>query len=432
MKNRFGPVLLIITLFTLTSFGQSMSGPGTSVQGWPGNFSFCVSNAPGSKTWTTSSGSFVCMGCGPTYPVTSVTSTANCKSVELYFYHPFKKKNITVSASGSFGTVSASALIIPELHNQAIQSPQVLQHRCGDRRIFVQVTDSEWGDPSGLSRSGPNAFAQFPFKWLAKLPGSTNWTTIINEPGNTDQYPVPSTPLTTIGVKNGQLAGNPIVDSAIYATGEVILNLNSLPDSLDGTILKFQLENYQGHFLYSDSIVLSLEAPNAGSIINLSPLGSIIFPGATLSYSSNFDTIHSYQWFADGGVITAGQGTDSVTVQWGVPNQYANLTLVASRGGCSDSTILPIVITFLNNTEFSQSATLSVYPNPANEYLKVEVANELLGSPFYITDFLGNVLIVGVINNELTRLDLRTLNSGFYIFHVLKDGKLKSFKIQVN
>ena len=432
MKIRFAPILLVFTLTVPAAFGQSMTGPGTSVQGWPGNFSFCVSNAPGSKTWTTSSGSFVCMGCGPTYPVTSVTTTANCKSVELYFYHPFKKKNINVSASGSFGTVSASALIIPDLHNQAIQSPQVVQHLCADRRIVVQVTDSEWGDPSGLSRSGPNAFAQFPFKWLAKLPGSTTWTTIINEPGNTDQYPVPSTPLTTIGVKNGQLAGNPIVDSAIYATGEVVLNLNSLPDSLDGTILKFQLENYQGHFLYSDSVVLSLEAPNAGSIINSSPLGSFVIPGATLSYSSNFDTIHSYQWFADGGVITAGQGTDSVSVQWGAPNQNAKLILVASRGGCSDSTILPIVITFLNNTEFSERATLSVYPNPATEYLQIEVLHEMLGSPFYISDVLGKILLVGFINDELTKVDLRNLNSGFYILHVSKGGKLNSFKIQVN
>jgi hypothetical protein len=431
MKTRPTLLILIFVLHGLTAFGQSMTGPGISTQGWPGNFSFCVSNAPGSKTWTTSTGSFECMGCGPTYPVTSVTSSANCESVELYFYHPFKKKNINVSASGSFGTVSASALVIPELHNQAIQTPQVIQHRCADRRIVVQVSDTEWGDPSGLSRSGPDAFAQFPFKWLAKLPGSTNWITIINEPGNTDQYPVPSTPLTSIGVKNGHLVGNPIVDSAIYATGEVILNLNLLPDSLNGTVLKFQIENYQGHFLISDSIVLNLEAPFADSIINSSPMGTMVVPGATLSYISNFDTIHSYQWFADGGVITAGQGTDSVTVQWGGPNQNAELVLIASKGGCSDSTILPVVITFLHNTESPELEAVSIYPNPASDILLVKVKHEMVGSPFIITDILGKVLVEGDLKEEINAVDLKSLNEGLYIFHLRGVDRLDSFKFKV-
>lgn len=338
---------------------------------------------------------------------------------------------MNVSASGSFGTVSASALIIPELHNQAIQTPQITQNECADRRIMVQVTDSEWGDPSGLSRSGPDAFAQFPFKWLAKLPGSTTWTTIINESGNTDQYPIPSTPLSTIGVLNGQIAGNPIVDSAIYATGEVVLNLGGLPDSLNGTVLKFQLQNYQGHFLESDSIVLTIENPHSGPILNSNPLGSIVIPGAILSYQTNFDTIHTYHWVADGGAILSGQGTDSITVQWGGPNQNAKMILIAIRGGCSDSTVLPVVITFLNNSELAGSHKFTIYPNPATRILHVEVPHEKLGSSYTLIDGLGKVLLEGVFQEEFHSLDISGMKTGIYTLKIITGQAVITSKIQI-
>lgn len=396
--------------------GQSLTGPSTATQGWPGTFSFCAVSAPGTKTWTTSLGSFECIGCTPTYPVTSIVSSANCESVELYYYHPFYTASMTVGISGTFGSATKTTLIIPDLRSQYVHTPVVSTRGCSDIKVAVRVTDSEFSDPSGLSRSGPNTFAQFPFKWLVKLPNKSSWTTLISEPGNTNQAVVPATPINDIGVRNGQVGGNQVVDSAYYETGDVVLHLGSLPDSLDGTSLLFQLEDYAGHYIYSDTLILSIEPVVAAPILNPNVFGSLVLPGIIQSYTSIFRPDHLYQWKVQGGTILSGANTDSILVKWGSPNQNANISLVSTRGICSDSVSVPMIVSFLESGdwEMNNKNELVTYPNPTQDLITIKVASGIVGQEYHVFNQIGQRVFKGKILSEKWSLDITGWAKGVY------------------
>ena len=71
----------------------------------------------------------------------------------------------------------------------------------------------------------------------------------------------------------------------------------------------------------------------------------------TAHYSTTGGTGCTYNWFVIGGTILSGQGTQSVTVQWG-PGQLGSLGLVISGCGgvCSDTTWVSVPIVPLNAT----------------------------------------------------------------------------------
>lgn len=409
-----GALLFLHQMFML---GQSLTGPSTATQGWPGTFSFCAVNAPGAKTWTTTLGSFECIGCTPTYPVTSIVSSANCESIELYYYHPFYTASMTVGITGTFGSATKTTLIIPDLRNQYIHTPVVSSSGCSDVKVAVRVSDSEFSDPSGLSRSGPSAFAKFPFKWLVKWPNTSSWIPLISEPGNTNQAVVPATPIYDIGVRIGQVGGNQVVDSAYYETGDVVLHLGSLPDSLNGTSLLFQLEDYAGHYIYSDTLNLSIEPVVAAPILNPNVFGSLVLPGITQLYTSIFRPDHLYQWKVEGGTILSGANSDSVLVRWGSPNQNARISIISSRGNCSDSVSIPMVVSFLESGDWlmNNGNELAAYPSPARDLITIKAAPRIVGREYHVYNQIGQRVFKGKILSEKLNLDITGWAKGVYM-----------------
>jgi hypothetical protein len=67
-------------------------------------------------------------------------------------------------------------------------------------------------------------------------------------------------------------------------------------------------------------------------------------------------------------------------------------------------------------TEFSRSAVVSLYPNPANEMVTVHVdAADLSSASIQVTDLLGKSLINKPVINESTKLDVSGLPTGYYL-----------------
>lgn len=71
---------------------------------------------------------------------------------------------------------------------------------------------------------------------------------------------------------------------------------------------------------------------------------------------------------------------------------------------------------------------ISVYPNPANDFIKVKIGSKQYGLQYSVTDQSGRNLLTGKLNNEITNIDISRLNSGVYILQVGESRK-QSFSI---
>jgi len=77
-----------------------------------------------------------------------------------------------------------------------------------------------------------------------------------------------------------------------------------------------------------------------------------------------------------------------------------------------------------------QSLNATVYPNPATEFIKVELSDNSNGVTFEIFDALGVLVMTGKLNEEVSTLDVRNLASGAYLMQLKgrKNARLKFVK----
>ncbi len=130
------------------------------------------------------------------------------------------------------------------------------------------------------------------------------------------------------------------------------------------------------------------------------------------------------QWYLDGDPI---DGATSQYFEAEVSGLY-RLT-VTSQDGCSTSTERQFVVTAL---EESIDKVIRVYPNPAKDYLKVEIDS---AEPVQVK--LLNVLGIEIEAKNLTgsglskqaEFDLTNQSNGMYILHVQKGGRVHQVKI---
>ena len=89
----------------------------------------------------------------------------------------------------------------------------------------------------------------------------------------------------------------------------------------------------------------------------------------------------------------------------------------------------------LGNNEIDKRLTLSIFPNPTNNYLIVEV-NEFESSMlnFQLFDLNGKLLNVGKIVSKQTQINTIGLKPATYFVHIIthENKKIQSFKIIKN
>lgn len=73
--------------------------------------------------------------------------------------------------------------------------------------------------------------------------------------------------------------------------------------------------------------------------------------------------------------------------------------------------------------------SLSIYPNPATDILKIDNADNLANASFSIVDILGKTVIQSkALNNNA--IDVSNLSSGVYVLSVSSENGAKQFKFQ--
>lgn len=78
--------------------------------------------------------------------------------------------------------------------------------------------------------------------------------------------------------------------------------------------------------------------------------------------------------------------------------------------------------------EVSQSNKIIVYPNPSNDFIKVELSNDEKDPTYTIMDQLGKIVLSGKLPNETSVIDITKLSKGIY-FLKIGEQKQEAFKV---
>jgi len=80
------------------------------------------------------------------------------------------------------------------------------------------------------------------------------------------------------------------------------------------------------------------------------------------------------------------------------------------------------------NVDALSTATVKVYPNPASDFLHVEVDAQNIGANYQIIDDLGRIVATGVLVDTATEIAVSTLKKGLYFFKMGEQKPVKFMK----
>ena len=148
----------------------------------------------------------------------------------------------------------------------------------------------------------------------------------------------------------------------------------------------------------------------------------------------------TYQWQNDNGsgftnITNGGQyngaTNDTLTITGTtMGNDNEQFRCIINSGSCTDTSNTGIL--FINNNVGIQENTaanlFSLYPNPTNEILNINVTTKLIGSDYLIYNLLGKTVLKGTINGENMNINTSQLHAGKYLI-AIGDTKMQGFEI---
>jgi len=152
--------------------------------------------------------------------------------------------------------------------------------------------------------------------------------------------------------------------------------------------------------------------------------------GSSTTFTIILDSTQTYQWNIDGGTIISGQGTDSLVVNWGIPDTNVTVWLVISNGVCSDSTSVSFTISGIGFEEDLMSGA-KLYPNPNGGQFTVFVPEEYIGSEMVVIDGVGRVIERLMVQDSRTNIDVRDKPKGVYRVQIKSTLGIKTLPVVI-
>jgi len=153
-------------------------------------------------------------------------------------------------------------------------------------------------------------------------------------------------------------------------------------------------------------------------------------------YTTENNDGSTYTWDVAGGTIATGQGTNTITVDWGDPGNGTVSVSVETGAGCTGSsdTLEVLIDNCTGIPETGDNGTISLYPNPASDYLNISL-NSLDNASYSIKIYnrLGQQLISRKVEflkgNQTRQINVSQLPGGLYLM-VVQHGNNRPFKLQ--
>jgi Secretion system C-terminal sorting domain len=125
----------------------------------------------------------------------------------------------------------------------------------------------------------------------------------------------------------------------------------------------------------------------------------------------------SYQWIdcADNSIVT---GETASTFTPATSGEYA---VILTQGGCSDtSDCYMVTASGIGDKELNPG--YEVYPNPAHDYVTIDMINEHTNVTLKVFDLTGKVLLIEERDRLIqTNLDISTFKAGMYMIQINSD-----------
>jgi hypothetical protein len=145
--------------------------------------------------------------------------------------------------------------------------------------------------------------------------------------------------------------------------------------------------------------------------------GSYVLFGASNEGCQSTDTVFVSVNDASSNTITA-SAIDSYTLNGQTYTASGTYSQVLTNAAGCDSLLTLILTLDFTGLDENVGASLSVYPNPAQDLIFLAVDTDLIGSNIMICDALGRILLETTLQKEETRIDLREFTTGTYLIKV--------------
>jgi hypothetical protein len=151
---------------------------------------------------------------------------------------------------------------------------------------------------------------------------------------------------------------------------------------------------------------------NASPSVVASTSNSVICVGNSVVLTASTSAT-SYTW-------NTGATTMSVSVSPTVTSTYT--VSVSNAAACVASSTVMVTVNPCTGINEILANSISVYPNPANGIINVDLTSELAqNSSLEVYDALGKLVLKQVLANDLNSINISNLDNGIYTFKVLNN-----------
>jgi Concanavalin A-like lectin/glucanases superfamily/Secretion system C-terminal sorting domain len=145
--------------------------------------------------------------------------------------------------------------------------------------------------------------------------------------------------------------------------------------------------------------------------------GSYVLTGASNEGCIGTDTVFVSVNDASSNTITA-SALDSYTLNGQTYTSSGTYTqILTNAAGCDSLLTLNLTLDFTGLSDFNNK-DFSVYPNPAQNIVFLNVEADLIGSGLMIYDALGRILLETTLQKQETSIDIQEFASGTYLMKV--------------
>jgi len=196
-------------------------------------------------------------------------------------------------------------------------------------------------------------------------------------------------------------------------------------DAFSGSVnLSVFGQNICGDGTVSDPLEILVDLAPTPAISGL----SLVCDDEIAEYSTPETTGNSYEWNVTGGTIIEGAGTHQLTVHWGSPGAGILTVSETNQYDCTSlSEEFEVTIDNCTGIEDREHDFVSVFPNPANNYLNVEFGAAETGKcSLNISNILGHMMYsdhnISLKNNQTLQINISDYPEGIYIIRLQIDN----------
>jgi hypothetical protein len=374
---------------------------------------------PNNATWTVLSGDMNSLAC------------TNCSAQLLT---PNQTSNYYVEMQNSCGLTISDTLVL-SVYQDSYALGDTVAGQCGDYFVISGTNDIDWifqngtynGDslPTSTLEQGWNTVLAY-HGIAACMSYDTVYVFVDNSALNLSLSDSILCDTATISaIANGNFpAANSFDWTGLGQSTTTNVNSESFFVNQSGWIY---VSSYNDYCSNMDSAYVTLDSlwSSTGNIVGSSNVQAM----SNETYTYDLGAGLNYTWSVAGGNISSGQGTNTISVNWGTGTSGSVSVQYSNGASCVYDDSISVQISPVNGLDENQVEAISIYPNPVSHELRLNKLEDI--QSLRIISSEGRLVTTLLINGDSSsRLDVSDFANGLY--HVVdENGELKGrFMVQ--